>query len=242
MTIEDQLTPYQKALVELNLDLAHHLALVAWRRSREEMEKYEVVGVAYQGLISAAITFDPSLVSPETLANGKAFAGFARLRINGAIMDWQRSRDHVPKRQRKAYKELQRAGWGSGKTIEQLAVELSLDPDKIREIIQSVETISVSLDAHYRFQNDDSRVGDHLEHPGNHNVEESVLALRLQSALNEKLDTLPWHYQAVFVLRRYQEMDFNSIAQELQLRVAQVRSIYHEVAEELHSVAEREAS
>lgn len=242
MTIEDQLTPFQKNLVEQNLDLARYLGLVAWRRSRQEMEKYEVVGIAYQGLISAALTFDPTLVSPETLENGKAFAGFARLRINGAILDWQRSRDHVPKRQRKAYKDLQRAGWGNGKTIDQLAEELKLDPDKVRETIQSVEAISVSLDANYRFQEEDNRMGSHLEHPGFHNVEESVLALRLQSVLNERLESFPWEYQAVFVLRRYQEMDFNSIAQELQLRVAQVRSIYHEVAVELHDVAEREAS
>lgn len=235
----DQLTPEQKTLVEKNLGLAQYLALNIWRQSRQEMEKYEVVAIAYQGLCSAALKFDPSKMSPETVANGKAFAGFARQRIVGSIMDWQRTRDHVPRRQRRMYKNLQQVGLGTGRSVSELADITGMPVDKIREITRAVEATSVSLDSPPEYW-DDAQYA--IDLPTSHDVEGSLLENTIKTALARKLEMLPELQQVVIALRYYEGHELPYIASFLGVRLATVREAHSEAVLAIHDVMLKEAS
>lgn len=233
------LTPEQRTLVENNTSLARSLAMSVWVRNRVELEGAEIVAVAFQGLVTAARRYDPRLSTPETVANGRAFAGFARIYINGSILEWQRSRDHVPKRQRKVYRELQQHGWGEGKTIKELALITGMDPNKVSEIIHSVETTAISLDESDDDWEDSSQsIGVYSRY----DVEGAILQTSVQDAYYRKFDSLADQYQIIFVLRHFEGWEFSTIATELELRQNYVRQVYQEVVLDLHDAVVREAS
>jgi RNA polymerase sigma factor for flagellar operon FliA len=236
---EVKLTEYQKSLVSSNLDLARFLALEHWRRSRQEMEKDEVVTIAYQGLVNAALKFDPERadIRPGDLENGKAFAGWARKWINGAILEWQRSRDHVPKRQRRVYKNLQHHGHGAGRTAEELADITGLNVEKIRSITQAVEATAVSLDAPPENWDDSPYSSNY---PGTVSVEDSALTSSVQNAVADTFSALPPLQRSVLVLRYYQGYDLTQIASELGVAVSVVRSSHRDAIEQIHLVMRNE--
>lgn len=234
-----RLTAYQTQLVETHIKLAQRMGLEAWRRSPETMEKYEVIGIAYQGLITAAVNFDPEWRPPADEAYDPflAFGSFARRRISGAILDWQRSRDHVPKRQRQVYKNLQQHGHGSGKTPDQLAGLTGLPVEKIRAVTQAVETRAVSLDEAL-----DSRYGPSSDFPALNNVENSALVSNIQDAVANAINSLPPLQRSVVVLRYYSGLDLSQIAIELQVGSSVVRSAHKEAVDLIHAVMRRAAS
>jgi DNA-directed RNA polymerase specialized sigma subunit len=141
------LTAYQRRLVSENRALAIRLAMIAWSKNRQQ-DGDELVSVAYQGLVTAALLFDPTRtdIDPDDLENGKAFSGYARQRIVGSLLDWQRKSDFVPRRVRKAYKDLQAIGHGDGASTRDLAATTGLPESHIRTVVAAVETMPVSLD------------------------------------------------------------------------------------------------
>ena len=142
------LTKYQKALVVQNMGLARRLAMVAWSKNRRQ-DGDELVSVAFQGLVTAARHFDPTRteIDPDDLESGKAFAGYARQRISGSLLDWQRKADFVPRRVRKTYKEFQAIGHGDSEiTAQALADKTGLPEETVRAVVAAVESMPVSLD------------------------------------------------------------------------------------------------
>lgn len=235
-----KLTEYQKNLVVTHLKLAQRLALESWRRSPETMEKYEVVAVAYQGLISAALKFDQTWRPDDPKYDPfLAFGAFARQRINGSILDWQRSRDHVPKRQRQVYKNLQKHGHGAGRSAEELADITGLNVEKIRFITQAVESMDVSLDI---YQEDGEGSTYYREVPSSQNVERVALASSIQGTAADTFRALPPLQRSILSLRYYQGLDLTQIAVELGVGVSVVRASHKDAIDLIHEAMRRAAS
>lgn len=240
MEPKQKLTPEQAKLVHDNVDLAHHIALSEWRKNRQEMEKYEVVSLAYQGLVTAAMRFDPSRVTPETLASGKAFAGYARTRILGSIVDWQRSRDHVPRRERSSYKAFQEQGWGQGRSPEQIADITGMEVEKVRTIIQAVEHTSVSLDTPPEYWDEAPQYAVGVASP--EDVEGSVLEAQVLRAVSRTIESLPQTHQVIVALRYYSGHELPDIAAHLGMRLPLVREMHTESMLAIHEALLKEAS
>ena len=239
-TIE-KLNAYQKELVEKNLDLARYLALVTWRRSREEMERYEVVSVAYQGLIAAAIRFDPTRpqIIPGDLENGKAFAGYARRKIIGAILDWQRSRDHVPRKQRAVYRELQNQGHGRGKTHKELAELTGIDLNKIQLVTQAVEATAVSLDTPPEHWDYSPQYAVYAS--DDHDVESVAAGVTIMEAWVTVWIDLPPLQKRIIAAKYYYGHDLVNIADQLGERLNIVREAHALAVLVLHEAMKNEA-
>ena len=235
------LTAYQKHLIETHIKLAQLEGLKAWRKAREAMEKNEVVGIAYQGLVTAAIRFDPDW-RPENDPEYDpflAFGAFARRRITGAILDWQKARDHVPRNHRRIYKDLQRHGHGSGKSAEELADLTGLDVNKIRSVTQAVETVALSLDADSDHWHDSP---ESMTPTSPDDVEGSVLVTQITSAVADLIRDLPEPQRSVVVLRYYSGMDMSNIAMELGVSMSVVRVSHREAVDLIHDLMRRAAS
>lgn len=245
MTSTTQLTAEQQRLVSQNIDLARHLAWDACRRS-PALDADETLSVAYEALVSVASRFDGSranVLADGTVDLAGAFSGYARRRINGAILDWQRSKDHVPRRHRSIYKILQAHGHGAGRSVEELAEITGMEPERIRLLIAAVEASPVSLDS---TQSADDSLDDGSplapKHHSSHSVEGSVLESRIKEAVTYVFDALPETQQAVVALRYYEGMDLASIAAELQVSLTSVRSMHSEAILQLHAAMVAEAS
>ena len=226
-----KLNEYQSRLVKENIDLAHYLAQVAWARNPEWLDIDELVSAAHQGLISAALKFDPSLME-EGSTEAKHFAGYARQRIRGAILDWMRNQDHVPRNKRISYKSFQKAGLGSGKTIEEVADITNLPVEKVRSIVQVVETTSFSLDADYL----------PVELLAEDSVEGTASENRMRAAMVSQWNLLTPLQQVIVSLRYYSGLEFPAIAIELQQRLSLVRQEHEDAVLVLHQALKQSAN
>lgn len=237
-----EMTREQKHLVQANIPLARFLAKVTWDRNRNEIELEEVTAVSYQGLISAAMRWDPTdrQINPEDILSGRAFSGYARQRIIGTILDWQRNLDHVQRSYRTLYKMLKAAGHQKGATIEELAADLRITVEKVLSVIQAVENPPLSLEL-TKLNREEGTEYDSFEIAATHNVEESAQAEIIKSAAVAMLKELPIQHQTVIVLRYYAGEDLQFIAAELGLSMHAVREIHIEAIMKIHAAMKNKA-
>lgn len=223
----DKLTEYQKSLVADNVSLAQFLARRRWEMAPDKLEYEELVALAYQGLVSAALRFDPSRedIIPGDLENGKAFSGFARQRILGSILDWQkRDADHVPRSYRTDYKLLQRSGYPETlKDYTQLSFLTGLPTERIRLVVAAVERMPVSFDQ--LSEGEDSSGEEVLS--SSDNVEESVISRSVSEALAAKTESMSELQQTVLAMRYYLGLDLQAIADALDCPIVSVREAHN---------------
>lgn len=223
-----RLTQAQNHLIERHIPLAQSIALAFWRKNPETIDRQEVIAIANQGLVNAALRFDPEW-RPENVPDYDsflAFGAYAKKRITGTILDWQRKQDHVPRRQRQAYKELQGHGHGTGRSAEELSDLTGLPADKIRTITRAVESIAVPYTESHEMSDDSS-------------IEDSVIVSHIQVAVADLVQGFPPVQRSVIVLRYFMAQDFPAIAGELGVSVMTVRTLHSEAIGQIHDVMRR---
>lgn len=225
----EQLSDYQRELIETHVGLAQNIATRFWRRLPNVLDLDDVVAIAYQGLVTAAQRFDPSYRPPDDPKYDPrlAFGPFARTRITGAIQDWLRSRDHVPRRHRRLYKDIR--DLGPGQTTETTAELLGVDPARVRAVVTAVETPPVSLTSVMEAQHS-FPVADP------HDTADSVVVQSVQDAVSAVIDDMADFEKSVIVLRYYMGLDFVRIATELEVSVSRVKEAHQEAVLLIHGV------
>lgn len=216
-----RLTDDQRALVEKNLDLAHFLAREAWGRNRETIVLDEIIAVAYEGLIKAALKFDSTRMSAETVASGKAFSAFARQRIMGAILDWQREMDHVPRSFRQVYKKMRQEGYGDTRTLAEVAAILDEPEERLDKIVRAVENPATYLD-------------EDFDQASDHDVESTAMERSIRDGIAETFAEMDYQTQVILSLRYYENWELRQIAQELNIGLTTVYALHAEAVMDIH--------
>jgi RNA polymerase sigma factor (sigma-70 family) len=226
----NKMTPYQSDLVANNKGLAEHLANVAWNQNKHELDRDEVVSIAYLGLCAAALMYNPRAhgMSEETIENGKAFAGYARIKINGAILDWQKSNDYVPRRSRQLYRDLVALGYGSTDiSFEELAEAKGESVEKIKSVLLAVASTTGSLDT-------DVLPEGELTSP--QNVESEAVVTEILTATSEAFSRLPLKHQEVLARKYLKQESFDVIGTAMNIKHTKVRSLHRMAVMELMRV------
>lgn len=237
-----KMTAEQRRLVEKNLDLAHHHALQVWRRNQQGMDRAEVISVAYQGLITAALKFDPHhhKTVDENFDVELAFTGYASRKIMGAILDWQRSRDHVPRRQRKIYRDLQSHGHGQGKTHTELVGLTGYQLEDIQKATQAVEGTVVSLDIPSEYSEGIPYYALHADTTVD--IESDAMVGSLVWGWVKEWDDLPLLQKRVIVGKYFFGHDLVRISQELGVRLPLVRDAHQAAVLRIHAAMLKQVS
>lgn len=231
-----QLTAEQYRLVENHSGLAVHIAVAFWKRAPTLFDRDELVSVAYQGLVSAAIRFDPTRrPDPPDAAYDPllAFAPFARTRITGAVQDWLRSEDHVPRRQRKIYRDIQRLG--PGKSPLETAALLGLDPRKVQAVRHAVENPPVSLDTYATTEAETYSTLAEASRAVADGPDSEMMTRLVQLEVCRVFESMGSVAKSVMALRYYMGLDFVSIASELGISPSKVRAVHQEAVADVHS-------
>lgn len=220
------LTSDQNHLIETHVALAQRIANRFWHKTGGAVEMDELLSVAYQGLTTAALRFDENYRPPNDPAYVPflAFGPFARVRITGAIQDWLRAIDHVPRRQRKTYKDIR--DLPQGRPVEETAAMLGISPDRVRAVVLAVESPPVSLE---------SIEGDVSHHTGS-NTETDAAARAIQRAMAACVSEMPSFKKSVVVMRYYLGLDFSRISAELGSSLSSVKVAHQEAVLDIHSV------
>lgn len=220
------LEPEQTKLVEDNVMLARFLAKKRWDMAPGVLDYEELISLAFGGLISAAIRWrtycEEKGYSEESIVSGEYFSIFARKRIIGSILDWQRSEaDHVPRSYRADFKILQRHGYPDRvKNHEELALLSGLTVDRIKAVIYAVDRTPVSMDEMI----EDDPADTPMSH---HNVEGSALLTSVGEAVAATVAKLPEGQQLVLALRYFENLDLQAISVELDTSITFVREAHN---------------
>lgn len=232
---EDQtLTKEEYELVVNNVALAKFLARLAWNKAPEILDLEELTSLAYQGLVKAAQRYRPygeeQGYSEESISSGQFFSVFARKRISGEILDWQRKEDHVQRSVRGDFKLLLSCGFSGqlnqGISIEKLSELSSLSPERIRKVIHSIESLPVSTEQLAEADHED----DSIAHPSADNS----LVSSMSASVIEKLKLLSITQQVIIVLRYYKGEELRTIASSLDIPLATVRELHTDALLLLH--------
>jgi RNA polymerase sigma factor (sigma-70 family) len=226
MSMETPLTPQQNRFITGWLPQTHGVAKSFWERSGKTLPLDELISIAYQGLVKAAQKFDPS--RPDNDENYDPYLGFGNYSkqvVAGAILDWQRSQDHVPRRQRDTYKSLLENGYGAGKSPEELAPIIGMAPDKIRSIVAAVEASGVSFDNAWDEHADPGRKPEALLPTDSYRL-----------SMSQVLNSMPIAQRSVIALRYYYGHEFPQIAAELEISQPLARVLHDEALMVLRSV------
>lgn len=230
--MSEVLNTEQRELVRANVELAHRLARDAWNKNPDALDIEEVVSIAYQGLIKAALRFDENhfTVTDDNFKPELAFAALAKRWISGAILEWQRREDHVQRTYRQIYKQLQVEGY-DGKNLEAVAPRMKEPLTKLHLVVHAVENPYVSLD---------ETIAPGVPHPkfgevaGEHDVESSALEVSITSAVQQAHNEMSAHKQVIIALHYYANMEFQAIAAEMDVPLRYVRELHTEAILELH--------
>jgi RNA polymerase sigma factor for flagellar operon FliA len=246
-----RLTPEQHRLVEENYPLAKYLARLVWVKNQDRLDKDELQSIAFQGLVAAAQKFDGSRMSQETLDNGKAFSAFARTKINGAILDWQRTEDHVHRSVRSDFKGLLSAGYDPERpgdpSVALLAERTGLSAVRVRTVLDAVSSAPLSLDSIIPSGMNDGDMealldteGTALEADGDH-AEGAAVVSQITSGVVRTIRSLPPLQQTVIALKYYTGSSLIAISTQLGLSLTTIAAAHSDAVMAIHAAMIRSA-
>lgn len=221
------------------MPLALKIATAYRRRIPTWVDPEELVSVASLGLVAAADKFDPNYRPPQGDPNYDpwlAFGAFAKIKINGAIQDWMRTQDHVPRRQRQLFKSMETLGTVADPEL--TAERLGVDIRRVRAVVTAVKNTPVSLEADTGFQPQ----GWSTDPVSSANTESSMAVSAVQDAVVTVYASMTPEEKSVLALRYYMGYDFPRIAQEMESTLSRVKVICQEAVAQIHSVMVREVS
>jgi len=211
-------------LAELVEKLVPQAKAIAYRRYQKAphiLERDELEGIALDGLMDAAHKW-PGYCAKNSFDPADAvkgyFAAYAIRRMNGAILDYLRSLDWVPRSVRSRAKRIDAAHASGAVTAEELAAEASMTIAEVHATNAALARRPVSLDE-----------GDR-DVPERQDVEGQARVAELLQAVRETGDRLPRLQRVVLALRYYEEIPLPQIAELLSLDRAQVLAAHDDGA------------
>lgn len=192
-------------LVRDHMNIAVGVARKMHRRAPSALELDELIGLANYGLVMAAdrwmsYCFEKSY-SPLDVSY---FIPFAKLRIEGAILDRLRQTDHATRSVRTKAKKLAAAGAGQGATEAQLVERTGLSAKEIRDTRAELERKPVGIEAAERV-------------PVLRDVETLSGESAVLSAMAVKIEAMSPLHQTILALHYYEEMELQQIAVTLNM-------------------------
>ena len=231
----------RNALTEVYLPLVRSVAERVHRSLPQQVDVDDLFSSGTFGLMEAISRFDPS--------REVKFETYASQRIKGAILDWLRATDWVPRlvRQRatmmfKAEQELS-SKLGRMPTDEEKASHLSNmgeDPEKVERDSKAISMVSINRPSYD--SSDSSRQLEELHILGDES-QASPLELAQHKDLKEYLaNGFRRDEQMILVLYYYEDMTMREIGETLELSESRVSQLHSSLLERLKArMMQREA-
>jgi RNA polymerase sigma factor FliA len=185
--------------------------------------------VEYDDLVSYGVFGLIDAIEKYDTGRGVKFDTYAQLRIKGAIIDYLREIDWLPRSVRQKAKELEKAyselenELGRSATDEEVAIKLNVTLEDFQKKIQHVSTYSVVslddlLEQKREFYDDNL---DNETSPGAA-IERDVL----RSILVESINALPEKENKIITLYYYEELTYKEIGKLLNISESRVSQLH----------------
>lgn len=188
----------------------------------------DLVSIGMMGLIDAVDRFQHE--------RSASFGAYARIRVQGAILDELRKNDWVPRSVRDRVDRIQTVrdelarDLGRAPTEKEVATTLGVSEERLREMIEdSTIRAVVSLEDG---MDDDHALGDLLASPED-GPDEGLLKARMAQSIRACLDQLTPRERMVVDLYYYRDMNFKEIGETLGVTESRVSQIHTRMKERL---------
>lgn len=186
-----------------------------------QLEDLESAGI--YGLLQAMDSYD--------CERNIQFNTFAYYRIRGNIVDYLRSIDQLPRKQRKNYGEVQQVIQEKSQILgrepsdEEIAEELNMDIEDYHKLLSNVQQRNVlSLDTPAYDDNSNSHYDFH-KNPDSETPDEELVKKEQTEALQKKIGKLKDREKLILMLYYYEDMTMSEIALLLELTEARISQI-----------------
>lgn len=211
-------------IVVMYSNLVKFAAISTRNMYQKYAETEDIVNEGTLGLMSAIESFDTS--------KNVKFETYASIKIRGAIIDYIRKQDIVPRGVRKFSKELDAAfsrlysELGREPTNEELAGELGISEDKLLKGMAASAT-AASLSFEEMMEQGNMDFAESKDENGTWEVERSIHLQERTSVLAHAIDELNEQQRTVVSLYYYEQLRFSEIAAVMSVsesRVCQIHS------------------
>jgi RNA polymerase sigma factor for flagellar operon FliA len=192
----------------------------------------DLVSIGTMGLIDAAERYDAEL--------GSSFGGYARIRVQGAIVDALRKADWVPRSVRNRArnlthsKSLLEARLGRPATRDELARELDMDPSALENYHRDANILTLVSMEESRAESD-QRIADTLR--SDTTTPDSVaLNQGVRGQVADAISQLPERDQLIVRLYYYQDWSFKEIGEQLGVTESRVSQLHSRIKRRLREV------
>ncbi len=193
----------------------------------------DIASYGVEGLIDAVEKYSPD--------KGARFETYAIMRIRGNIIDKIRAEDWIPRQMRKKIKdvnntvELLRQKLGRSPTMDEIAVELNMEKEKVEAILSDTQTVSSIYDKKGTSEDslsiidtiEDSKLVDPLT-----NLEDKDTKKDLQVALKR----LPERERLIMVLYYHENLTLKEIGDTLELSESRVCQLHSQAIMKLKNI------
>lgn len=209
------------------------IALKLKQRLPSNIELDDLLGYGHLGLLDAVNRYDPD--------KKESFRKFAEIKIKGAMLDYLRSLDIVPRNKRRQIKELDEA-WdqlstelGREPTLEELADKMELDSKSLEEVMYaSANSYVMSLTAPIVADTDEYTLLQILEDDRDppYFLEQDEFFRELVSAI----ESLPEREKLVLSLYYDEGFTFKEIGKIMEISEARVCQLHWRAVKRLRSI------
>lgn len=222
------LTAFEQGLVTNFVGVAESCALAMWRKASHELDRDELISIAYLGLVQAAGRW-LEYCEEKSYDNTRMdyFRAFVQRRCNGAIVDYLRSNDWAKRALRDTYQQIEasreRLTVGS-ETVsdEALAEHTGIPLQKIRDTKAALSKQPVSLDSQVY---DVALKGD---------VESTAFEAEMREAVVRCLIGMSELARVVMVLHYYMDMELQQVASVVGIAESKASHIHTTAVLEVH--------
>lgn len=209
------------SLILSHMYLAKDIANREWRTATHVLKHDDMLSLAYEGLVDAAIRWIPycekNEYDPSAVQFFKVFAG---LRIRGTIRDHIRREDFATRTLRSKSKKLKDAGQDDGATLEELSERTGFSIAEINKINAKLAARPVSLESVLNVKDrhpDQVTTLTPRELKENSDTEGTAFSNDILSEFVETVKILPKEIQIVLALHYYTKLDLKRVSELLSL-------------------------
>jgi RNA polymerase sigma factor FliA len=215
--VGDDTDDARRALVEEHLPLVRYVANRISQRIPRHMDGEDLVNAGVIGLIDAVDKFDEAKASFKT---------YAEFRIEGAILDFLRGEDWVPRTVRARGRRLERAARQAAQRLgrepqpEEVADELGTTLEKLAELRREVATSIGPIPY-------DTETGEPIELPNDApDSDELFLAEEADKRVHGAISSLPEPHRSVVMLYYWSEKALSEIGDMMGLTESRVCQLH----------------
>jgi RNA polymerase sigma factor FliA len=220
-TTQPQADATTEQLVRDHLPLVHCVVADTMRKIPRHVTRDELTSAALLGLVQAAKAYDPD--------RGVTFQRFARVRIEGALVDELRSRDWASRSVRSRARQLQSAterlegSLGRTPTPAEIAEQMGVSADEVARLHDDVHRATVlNYDSVFVEADHVGALASHTPGPM-----EALIDREKRAYLMDAIVALPERLQRVIVGYFFDERPMQELADELgvtESRISQMRA------------------